>query len=407
MRLAARWIFCLAAIAQALQIAHAGDKRTPPDLRVAVFPFANRSASSLDWISESLAERLSDLLAASGLQVADRDVRLEACQRLSLPPSARLSRASLIKIAEELDATVAVYGEFGLTAPGDAAPPEPRATIRLEAACLKLAPMQLESCGVEQGPLSQLSELQHRLAWQILERLAPGTAPRLEDFLRENSPVRLDALENYVRGLLADTPEQKHRFLTQAARLAPGFSSPSFELGRLNFERKQYRLAAGWLERVRPGSRQYWRAQFLLGLCRYYAGEFAAAEAVFEGLAARLPLNEVLNNLGVVQARRNRPEALQSFMKALQGDPGDSDYNFNVALMLWKRSDFEAAAEYFRRVLELDAEDKEAAALLERCLQKRGPRAADPRDLGRERVKLQFGERAWIELNRRLSAGSQ
>jgi len=37
--------------------------------------------------------------------------------------------------------------------------------------------------------------------------------------LKRSTQLRVDAIENYIRGLVASAPEQKHRFFTQAARL--------------------------------------------------------------------------------------------------------------------------------------------------------------------------------------------
>jgi len=332
-------------------------------LSVVVLPFSNRSRSELDWVGEGLAERISEAVAGQGILVVDRDARLMACQRLSLAPSARLTRGSLIKIAEELDVAVAVSGEYEVfPAPGSTSDSS-HASIRLEAFCLDLRHLRMENCGVEQGSLNSLSELQSRLAWQVLRHLAPDSVPALPEFLRDNPPVRLDALEQYVRGLLAETREQKHRFLAQSARLAPDFSAPLFELGRL-----------------------------------HYTGEFTAAESVLARLAEQLPLNEVLNNLAVVRARLNRPDALDGFLQALQGDPDDPDFNFNVGYSLWKRGEFARAADYLARVLELAPEDDEAALLLKRCQQKQAPRASEAQGIGRERLKLNFDERAWREL---------
>lgn len=373
-----------------------------PEGLVLVLPFDNRSREELDWIGESLAEAVSEALAVRGLLVVDRDARLEALRRLSLAPAARLTRASQLKLAEQLDARYVVSGQFELRAAegrGEAG------LLRIETFCLDAGQMRAEACALEQGAPENLWELQSRLAWRVLKRLAPAAAPPMDRFLEELPSVRLDALENYIRGLRAETPELKHRHLTQSVRLAPQFSAPSFELGRLHFRQQQYRLAASWLEKVRPGYSRYWQAQFLLGLCRYYSAQFEAAEAVLARVAEQMPMNEVLNNLAAAQARRNRPEALENFMKALEGDPDDPDYNFNVAYLFWRRGDYERAAGYFRRVLEIDPDDAEAAQLLRSCSERRGPRQGDRFGSGRERLKHNFEERAWRELFERLRPG--
>ena len=46
-------------------------------------------------------------------------------------------------------------------------------------------------------------------------------APGEQEFLKARPKVRLDAVENYIRGLVATTPEQRHRFFTQAAHRQP------------------------------------------------------------------------------------------------------------------------------------------------------------------------------------------
>ena len=43
--------------------------------------------------------------------------------------------------------------------------------------------------------------------------------------------VRLDAVESYVRGLLSTTPEQRHRYFTQAARLDATLFAALFSIG--------------------------------------------------------------------------------------------------------------------------------------------------------------------------------
>src|SRR5690242_7045628 len=98
---------------------------------VLVLPFSNHSTTtSLDWIGESIAESVSDALASEGLLVLDRADRLEAYRRLSLRPGAELTRASMIKVGESLDATNVIYGSFELT---QGATEQSKGSIRIEA----------------------------------------------------------------------------------------------------------------------------------------------------------------------------------------------------------------------------------------------------------------------------------
>ena len=72
---------------------------------VLVLPFFNQSDSSnVDWIGESIAENVRESLSAEGVLALDREDRLEAFRRLSLRSNAVLTRASIIKAGESLDA---------------------------------------------------------------------------------------------------------------------------------------------------------------------------------------------------------------------------------------------------------------------------------------------------------------
>ena len=182
--------------------------------------------------------------------------------------------------------------------------------------------------------MEDLASLEARLSWQVLKALSPKTAPAEEEFLRARPRVRLDALESYIRGLLAANPEQQHRFFIQAARLDAAYSQPCFQLGKSYWGKKDYRVAAGWLGRVHPGDPHYLEAQFFLGLCNYQIGDYPAAAKCFETVAASVPLNEVYNDLGAAQTRSNLTAAIESFRKALEGDSADPDYRFNLGCAL-------------------------------------------------------------------------
>src|SRR5262249_41006235 len=151
----------------------------------------------------------------------------------------------------------------------------------------------------ELGAFEDLSALQVHLGWQVLESVSPKTAPSEQAFRRARPAVRLDAVESYVRGLLATAPEQRHRFFTHAARLDPQYSQPCFLLGTTYWGNKDYKVASTWFERVQRSDPHYLEAQYYLGLCRFHNGDLKGAEESFQTVAAVMPLNEVFNNLAV------------------------------------------------------------------------------------------------------------
>lgn len=369
---------------------------------VLVLPFTNQSSSgNLDWVGESIAETVRDSLVSEGLLALDRVDRLEAYRRLSLRPGADLTRASIMKVGESLDAARVIYGSYELLPAG--ASSQSKGSLRITARILDLKRTRQGAPFGETGALEDLATLEVRLGWQTLEQLGEKHLPSQDEFLKARPGVRLDAVESYIRGLLAPSPEQRHRFFTQAARLDEHYSQPCFQLGKIYWEKKEYKVAAGWLERVARSDPHFLEARFFLGLCRYHNGDFAAAEQAFQLVAEGIPLNEVFNDLGAAQSRRNEAEAaIVSFRKALEGDSTDPDYHFNLGYTLWRTAKFDEAVTSLRAALERNPGDAEATSLLGRALKREGPRPGEPRTESRERIKTNYEETAFRQLQAEL-----
>src|SRR2546428_12838350 len=115
-------------------------------------------------------------------------------------------------------------------------------------------------------------------------------------------------------------------------------------------------------------------------------------------IAETVPLSEVYNNLGAAESRRSLPQAIESFRRALEGDPNDPVYHFNLGYALWKKGDFTAAADRFRAVLDRQSDDEMATLMLGMCLKKQNSRLNDPRLETLERLKTNYEERAYLQL---------
>ena len=370
---------------------------------VLALPFFNHTGSTnLDWIGESISETVRDALVSEGVLALDREDRLEGYRRLSLSPGAELTHASILKTGDLLDASLVIYGSYELL-PAETAKAQSRGSLRITARIIDLKRMRQGQAFRETGAVEDLATLEFRLGWQTLQQLEWKNVPSEEEFLKARPAVRLDAMESFARGLVASTAEQRHLFFTRAARLDGHYSQPCFQLGKIYWDKKDYKIAAGWLARVTRSDPHYFEAQFFLGLCHYNTGDFAAAAQCFELVAETVPLNEVYNDLGAAQARhKDSSQAIANFRKALEGDSADPDYHFNLGYTLWRSGDYAAAVESLRAVVERNPSDAEATALLGRALKKEGPRPGDPRTEARERIKINYEETAYRQLQAEL-----
>jgi Tfp pilus assembly protein PilF len=104
----------------------------------------------------------------------------------------------------------------------------------------------------------------------------------------------------------------------------------------------------------------YSESSFFLGLCEYHLGRFDRASTAFKSTAERVPLTEVLNNIGVTENRRGHHDAVGYFQKAVDADPTDADYHFNLAVALYRKGDIPAAQRQLRDTLARRANDADA-----------------------------------------------
>ncbi len=377
---------------------------------IAVLPFFNQQTAkspNLNWIGESVAETIHESLASGGLLVLAREEREEVYRRLSVRNAAVLTKATVIKIGETLDAGQVVFGDFSVDG-AEFGNTNMKSKIRLTAHVIDLKRFR-ETAALEQnGPLETLSQMEMKLAWLVLREMDPAAASSEDVFMRGRTTVRVDAMESYARAMMAMNPDQRMKLLTQAARLDPNFSQPNFQIGRMLFAKKDFRLASSWLSKVLKTDPHYMESEYLLGICRYHEGDFEGAAKLFRMVEAEVPLNEVFNNLGAALSRKGDIAiADENFRKALEGDQADPDYWFNTGYVLWKEGQFSEAADKFRAVLDRTRDDQDATVLLGRCLKREGPRPGDPRGEGRERIKTAFEDSALRQLQAELKGKKQ
>ncbi len=325
-----------------------------------VIPFENASPTpGLEWLSESFPETFHEQLNSPVLYVASRDERLRAYDRQGIPAGVHASRATLYRLAEQMDVDYAVLGSYRYDG----------TRLTASAQLLDMRAERLSPAVAESAPLADLGSLQSALAWDLLRMIRPDFPVPKAKYISSVAPVRLDALENYIRGMLATTAEEKAQHYREAVRLNPDYAQAWLELGKTYYAERAYEPAMAALNQIQHSSLASGvvarEANFYLGLAAYAHGDYAKSESAFEFVAARLPLAEVYNNLGVVAARRGQKKAVDYFDKAIQNDPSDPDYHFNLGVTLSQAGDRAGAVRELHTALDRRPNDAEARTLLD------------------------------------------
>lgn len=373
---------------------------------ILVLDFHNASQySDLNWVGESISQTLIEEFAAKGEIALDRATRLEGMRRLSLRPGADFTKATLIRLGQTVDADEICYGSYDVTLPRpDAALKE--GDIQISAHILDLRKLHDGPQTLEAGQLAELSRLEAHLSWSLLKYLQPSVKYDETQFLNDHKLTRLDAEESYIRGLLSSNPDQRRKWFLQAAQLDPQFISPEFELGKLALKRKEYKQAIDWLQRVPATYPRYPEARFKMGLAAYGAGDYAAAGNYFRELLKSFPLNEVYNDLGAAENQLGLPVAIDEFRHALDGDPNDPVYQFNLACALLRNNYFDEAAKRLATLVQQAPDDREAGTLLAKA-QQRETLPPDAKPLAPERLKDNFDSTAFRQLKSLLKSSAR
>jgi tetratricopeptide (TPR) repeat protein len=325
-----------------------------------VIPFENASPTpGLEWLGESFPETFHEQLDSPILYVASRDERLRAYDRQGIPAGVHAARATLYRLAEQMDVDYAVLGSYRYD--GE--------RLTAIAQLLDMRAQKLSPAATESAPLADVGRLQSALAWDLLRLIHTDFSLPKDRYIASVASVRLDALENYIRGMLATTAEEKVQHYREAVRLNPDYAHAWLELGKTYYLQRAYELAIAALGQVQHSSLVSGavarEANFYLGLAAYSHGDFAKSESAFQFVAARLPLAEVYNNLGVVAARRSQKKAVDYFERAIQNDPSDPDYHFNLGVALAQAGDRAGASRELHTALDHRPNDGEAKMLLD------------------------------------------
>jgi len=320
---------------------------------VLVMPFENVTRDArIFWLGEASAVLLTDDVNALGGDAVTRQERQQAFKRLQVPPAAALTDATLIRIGQVVGAAEIVVGAIQLE--------QDVLVVRARAIALDTGRVRLDI--TERGPLADLFATFERIA----RRIAPPSEKSSEDIRRQHPP--LDVFANFIKGLLAETPQTAISYLWAALKLQPNFERARLALWDVYANQGDYGHALDAVESWPADSPFARRAQFLAALAQLELKRYDEAFKAFTALADVEPTATVLNNLGVLQLRRFAPALtglpIHYFDKAARADADDSDYAFNLGYAYWLSRDARAAIYWLREAVRRNRADADAHFVL-------------------------------------------
>lgn len=364
-----RWALA-AVMAAALAWPAPAAAQIPGGAPVIVLPFENPSQDPrLAWLREGAAVLLSDLLAAGGERVIEREERLRAFERLQLPATAGLSRASSIKVGQAVAAGVVVIGTLELS--GDQLTARSR-MVRLDTGRL-LPDLQAS------GPVADLFGVFSRLA-----HLVRGTSASVPTLPSDRLPPSAQVFELYVKGLLADTPAAATALLQQVLKAAPQFDAARLAMWDLHTEASEHQRALEALTGVRVDGRYSREGRFRRALSLMSLKRFDEALQTLRTLQGEERSAAVTNAIGVAELRRTATptpgRATYYFSQASEIDPADGDLFFNLGYAYWLDRDARAAIYWLREAVRRNPGDGDAHFILGVALQQTGATAEAARE---------------------------
>jgi len=332
-----------------------------------VLPFDNRTGQpSLEWIREAAPEILGSRFQSAGFAPMSREDRLYALDHLGLPEGFHPSRATALKLAQTLDADSIVVGSYVTDGTG----------IIAEAQVVDVPHLRMSQAVTARGEMKDLIEVFDTLAWRLTKQLDPQFSVAEETFVAAGSGMRVDAFEQYIRGITEPDHDERLRHLNQAVALNPAFGPAWMALGREDYNGQQYELAATAFAKVGPNEPDALQAGFYRGLALMFSGSYAKAEQAFAAVAQVLPLAEVVNNEGVAVSRQGH-DGSGLFRQAVAADANTADYHFNLAVSLNRHGDAAGASAELAQCLKLRPNDSEAQTLEEDWKAPAGKQDAD------------------------------
>lgn len=295
-----------------------------PDQSLIVFPLDGPAKGSpLQWLSEGIAISLSNQLDSRELKAMERSERVKLVESLDLPPGARLSRASMIRVAQRADADLVIMGVYSGT----------EQNLKISVRALNVKTLKLSGEMAANGPLSNLPQLENELAWMILNNNSFGRTLSRVKFQEKMRKVPNPAYASYIQSLEASDENDQLHLLLKAVGGYRDFPEAQFQLGRAYFQKGDCGSAIPHLLLGKNEASTQVENDFMRGTCYLQGDQPSLAIQSFVRLLQVSRPFEALNNLGVAYLRKGDiSPAVNALTEARSQAHSDPTVSLNLAI---------------------------------------------------------------------------
>jgi tetratricopeptide (TPR) repeat protein len=398
---------------------------------ILVLPFENISnRSEYNWVGESFADSLAELLNKPGLIVRSSAERELAYRQLRIPETVIVTRATAIKLARQAKASIVVIGSYSVVPP-PTTEAKPNGTekgpadgyVQVNARVIKVNEGRnfgeakdgnWISRQFDRGDtLTSLQEIHGWLAYQILYQRDKALPYSQNQIVQEATKIPQKAFEAYVKAVqLPLRKDERFIYLKNAlhyyAESLGGAVYPqaAFELGRGYMDLGNWKEATEYFSKLQKKEPHYAEAAFYASLGYMKLADYGRALATIVPLSSDLPLIAVYNNAGAIAvqaARENKTEAERTRLltqgndflaQAVKSAPSDQMVHFNYGYAAFLSGKYSEAAENLRPVITSDPQDGQAYFLFSKALAKMGnaEAAAAADDMARRYLRTAYAK---------------
>ncbi len=372
---------------------------------IMILPFENTSnKAEFNWVGESFADALTDLLKVPALNVVSNQERKLLQQGLRVPLTILPSTATSLKLARTANASILISGKYSIIPEqGDRA-----ASVNITAKIIRVKEGRFLNEELPDGrrvtrdinltdALGNLQTVQGQLAYQILYQRDKALPFSQNQFIDAANKVPARAFEAYIKGLLTDNMAARENYFKNALRIFADekegkvYSEAALELGHYFLNNRKFNDAVEYFSRISQESPQYAEAAFYTGLIYWRGENYEQALAVLRPLAEDLKLTSVSNSLGAIAVQASRAEkknkgksdallneGIETLKQTVESAPENINIKFNYGLALFLNKSYNSAVEQLKPILAANPKDGESYFLLAKALEiTNDPTAAD------------------------------